>query len=146
MAASEHPTTRPVLELRPTGEPRAPVIAVSGSISRGDIRLLSERMAALLGGGSAELVVCDVGGLSDPDAVTIDALAHLWLTARRLGYQVRLDGVSNELQELLSLVGLCDVLSRTERLLAPLEFQRETEQREEARGVEEEADPRDRTA
>ena len=45
-----------------------------------------------------------------PDAGTIEALARLQLTARRLGCQVRLRDPSRELRELLDLFGLSDVL------------------------------------
>ena len=74
-------------------------------------------------------IVCDVGSLA-PDAVTIDALARLQLTARRLGGEVRLRHASSELQELLDFVGLRDVL-RGEAGWQP-------EEREQRVGVEEE--------
>ena len=74
-------------------------------------------------------IVCDVGSLA-PDAVTIDALARLQLTARRLGGEVRLRHASSELQELLDFVGLRAVL-RVEAGWQP-------EEREQRVGVEEE--------
>src|SRR3989442_13919964 len=54
-------------------------------------------------------IVCDVGALA-PDAVAVDTLARLQLTARRLGLEIRLRHASSELQELLAFVGLRDVL------------------------------------
>jgi hypothetical protein len=54
-------------------------------------------------------IVCDVGALA-PDAVTVDTLARLQLTARRLGLEIRLRHASSELQELLAFLGLRDVL------------------------------------
>jgi hypothetical protein len=74
-------------------------------------------------------IVCDVSAL-DPDALTIDALARLQLSSRRVGLEVRLRHASNELQELLAFVGLDEVLR--------LEAGRQPEQREQRVGVEEE--------
>ena len=74
-------------------------------------------------------IVCDVSAL-DPDALTIDALARLQLSSRRVGLEVRLRHASNELQELLVFVGLDEVLR--------LEAGRQPEQREQRVGVEEE--------
>jgi hypothetical protein len=85
--------------------------------------------------------VCDVGAVFDPNLVTVDALARLQLTARRLGHRVRLRHASRELQELLALVGLRDVVPLCAGL--PLEPRGQPEEREQSRGVEEEADPGD---
>jgi hypothetical protein len=54
-------------------------------------------------------IVYDVGALA-PDAAAVDALARLQLTARRLGYEIRLRDASVALQDLLDFVGLRDVL------------------------------------
>ena len=74
-------------------------------------------------------IVCDVGALA-PDAVTVDALARLQLTARRLGMEMRLRHASSELQDLLAFVGLRTVLR--------VEAGGQAEQREQRLGVEEE--------
>jgi ABC-type transporter Mla MlaB component len=55
-------------------------------------------------------IVCDVGAVAEPDLGTIDTLARLQLTARREGCEIRLHDASNELRDLLVLVGLDDVL------------------------------------
>ncbi len=94
-------------------------------------------------GSDADVVVCDVGALVNPDAAAIDALARLQLTARRSGGQVRLRNASSRLQELLFLMGLSDVLPLWRELR--LESSGQAEQREEPRGVEEKADPADPT-
>jgi ABC-type transporter Mla MlaB component len=120
-------------------EPSTIVFVFSGPIARADVPLLSERVRVLLEGSHADLVVCDVGALVDPDAVTIDVLARLRLTARRLGRRVGLLDACGELQDLLALTGLSDVLPPCEELA--LEPGGQTEQREPAGGVEEEADP-----
>jgi anti-anti-sigma regulatory factor len=44
------------------------------------------------------------------DIATVDALARLQLTARRLGWRLRLRNVSMELGELIELAGLTGVL------------------------------------
>jgi ABC-type transporter Mla MlaB component len=120
-------------------EPSTIVFVFSGPIARADIPLLCERVRVLLEGSHADLVVCDVGALADPDAVTIDVLARLRLTARRLGRRVGLLDTCSKLQDLLTLTGLSDVVPPCEELA--LEKGRQTEQREPAGGVEEEADP-----
>ena len=74
-------------------------------------------------------IVCDVGALA-PDAVTVDALARLQLSARRLGLEIRLRHASTELQELLAFFGLRDVLR--------VEAGGKAEQREQRGRVEEE--------
>ncbi len=66
----------------------------------------------------------------DPDALTIDALARLQLSSRRVGLEIRLRHASNELQELLAFVGLDEALR--------LEAGGQPEQREQRLGVEEE--------
>jgi len=79
-------------------------------MARGDIPALCERVRRVLEVSDAELIVCDVAALVDPDAVTVDALARLQLTARRLGRWIRLRHACGELQELLTLMGLEDVV------------------------------------
>lgn len=118
-------------------------LVIGGPIERAQIAALCETVRLVLAGGDADRVNCDVGAITDPDLGTIDALARLQLTAQRLGCQVRLRDASVELEELLSLVGLGDVVP-----CAPgsrLQAGRQAEGREEPRGIEEEADPPDPT-
>ena len=95
--------------------------------------------AMLFAESEAPLVVCDVGALTDPGVSAVEALARVQLTAHRIGLEVRLRGAARELRELLDLVGLCDVLPVS--VASGLESSGETEQREHALGVKEEADP-----
>ena len=81
-----------------------------GPITSEGIPALCERARMLLEGCDAGRVACDVGALAEPDVVTIDGLARLQLTARRLGYRVELRRACGELEELLVLTGLSDVL------------------------------------
>jgi ABC-type transporter Mla MlaB component len=113
---------------------------VVGRIGRADDGMLRERLRALLEASHGELVVCDVGALVDPDVGTVDALARLQLTAGRLGRHLRLRGASPELLDLLALVGLRDVVRCAESGVEP---GRQSEDREEPPGVEEERDPAD---
>ncbi len=54
-------------------------------------------------------IVVDVGALA-ADAVTVDILARLQLSARRRGRRVQLSNVPDELQKLLAFVGLAETL------------------------------------
>ena len=127
--------------VRHARDPNAIVLIISGPIARADIGALCARLEALFEHGAWDVIVCDVGGLVDPDAVAIDTLARLQLTARSLGARIRLLHVCNELQELLALAGLCDILPLAAELR--LEARRQTEEREHALGVEEEHEPAD---
>ena len=144
MAAREQPPTTPVGAQRPPPEPITIVLDIGGPIDRADIPGLCERVRVLVEASDAVVVVCDVGALTDPDAVAVDALARLQLTARRLGRPIRLRHACGELQELLALMGLSDVVPLCGGPL-PFEPRGQAEQREQARGVEEEADPADPT-
>ncbi len=117
------------------------VLTMDGAIARADVPALCERARSLMVASDAGPLVCDVGGLRAPDAVAVDALARLQLTARRLGYRVELLGVCDELRDLLTLIGLDEALPCGPR--SPLEPRRQAEEREQPLAVEEEADPRD---
>jgi anti-anti-sigma regulatory factor len=69
------------------------------------------------------------------DIATVDALARLQLTARRLGWRLRLRNVSVELGELIELAGLTGVLG--------VEPVGQPEEREVALDVEERVQPGD---
>lgn len=76
-------------------------------------------------------IICDLKALAGrPDVATIDALARLQLMLRRDGLEILLRGASEELVELVELVGLAEVLR--------VESRRQTEERKEGAGVEEE--------
>jgi hypothetical protein len=74
-------------------------------------------------------LVCDVCSLA-PEVASVDVLARLGLAAQRAGLELRLRGVSPELEGLLGLAGLCVVLG--------VETGGEAEEGEERVGVEEE--------
>ena len=83
--------------------------AVWGPIAPDDLQGLCDRVCALLTTAGPAVALCDVCGV-EPDAVTVDALARLQLAARRTGCQVRLRNASDELLDLVSFMGLEDVL------------------------------------
>jgi ABC-type transporter Mla MlaB component len=85
-------------------------VAIAGPVDRADIARLCERIRVLLAADGADLVVCDVGALVAADAATVDVLARLQLTARRLGGRIRIRHASSELLDLLALTGLREVL------------------------------------
>jgi ABC-type transporter Mla MlaB component len=84
--------------------------AIGGPIARADLPGLCDRVCTLLEKSRAAVALCDVGGVGECDAVTVDALARLQLAARRHGCRVRLLNASDELLQLLAFMGLRDVL------------------------------------
>jgi anti-anti-sigma regulatory factor len=106
------------------------VVRIGGSIARADVPALCAELRALVRAAGADRVVCDVGALVRPDIATVDALAGLQFAALRLGCRLRLRRASPELQELLGLMGLAETLG--------LEVGRQTEEREQRLGIEEE--------
>jgi ABC-type transporter Mla MlaB component len=116
-------------------------LAIAGRIERADVAALTGRALTLARECLADPVVCDVRGVVEPDAAALDALARLQLAVNRLGRRLVLRGACAELRELLELVGLAPVLPCEGG--SALEPRRQAEQREQALGVEEEADARD---
>jgi ABC-type transporter Mla MlaB component len=88
--------------------PRVLELAVHGPIARGDLPGLARRVCGLLESRSPDIAVCDVADI-EADAVTIEALARLQLAARRHRCWVVLRHASDELTELIELMGLADV-------------------------------------
>jgi ABC-type transporter Mla MlaB component len=125
----------------PPGEPRTIRLDLGGPVSGAEAASLCARIRAVLEGNAAETVLCDVARLTDPDIGTVDALARLQLTARRLRSEIALLHASPELERLLGLVGLGDVVPCAGEL--GLEARGQSEYREEALRVEEERDPAD---
>jgi ABC-type transporter Mla MlaB component len=86
--------------------PTTVVFAFDGPLARGDVAPLCERMRALLERSGADVVVCELGTGVVADAVTVDALARLQLTARRLARRLRVPRLPADLAALLAFVGL----------------------------------------
>lgn len=113
----------------------------AGPMPSRDVLAACKRARIQLDVCSDEVVPCDVRSVTNPDAATIDALARLQLGARRRGRRIGLLDASPELRELLALVGLSEVVPGS-----GLEAVGEAEEREPARGVEEEGDAGDPVA
>ncbi|MFE2430326.1 STAS domain-containing protein [Streptomyces sp. NPDC059373] len=113
------------------------VLAIGPTLAPADAARLAARLRAVPRGHHPAVVVCDVAAVTEPDLGAVEALAGLQLTARRLGYRIRLRGASDRLRELLALTGLDGVLPLW------IEPVGEPEEREEALGVEERVDPGD---
>jgi len=139
LGAPEEPPAASIQALRPARDPGTLIVTIRGVIDRAAAARLGGEAGDLLRTTGALLVVCDVGGVIQPDAATVDALCRVRLSARRLGRRLRLRHASPELLGVLDLMGLCDVIDEG----SGLEGQGQPEQREHARGIEEERDPAD---
>lgn len=144
MAAPEEPPATPVPALASPPDPLVLVLPIGAPVDRTVVPALCERLRVLLEDSTVDVVVCDVGAVVHADAVVIDAVARLALTARRLGRRLRLLHPSRTLRELITFVGLDEVVGLGAGL--PLEPGGQTEEREQACGVQEEHDPGDATA
>jgi anti-anti-sigma regulatory factor len=85
------------------------------------------------------VVRCDVSAITDVDAVALDALARLQLTAHRVGVTLTLYNADRALADLIRRAGLSGVLPVVE---SGVEVDGQVEQREEV-GVDEEVHRRD---
>jgi len=84
---------------------------VWGPILRSDIPGLTARVCGLLERSAAGVALCEVRNVVVPDAVTVEALARLQLGAQRHRCRVILLHASEELLELVALMGLSDVIA-----------------------------------
>ena len=142
MAAPDEPPPTPLPANLPANRPPAGIeLGASAPIERADIPELCERAQGLLADQGTDRLVCDVGAILEPDAVTVDALARLQLTAMRLGREMQLGHASRKLEDLLAFMGLDGVVPSAPG--SGLEAGRETEERKVDLRVEEEADPGD---
>jgi ABC-type transporter Mla MlaB component len=79
---------------------------LSGHIGLDHAAALSDCVCARVAAGEDGPLTCDVAAVEDPDLGTVEALARMALTARRLGRHVELRRARPELRELLELAGL----------------------------------------
>lgn len=86
-------------------------LVVSGRVTRAGVPRLCAELEAILAASSADVVDCDVGGITEPSLAAVEAIARLSVVARRAGgRRLRLCHVPPELRSLLDLVGLADVV------------------------------------
>ena len=119
--------------------PSAPV-TLSGRIGPDDAPGLCACVCASAGRTEGRSLRYDVGGVEAPDVGTVEALARMALTARRLGRRVELVRPTADLRDLLELCGL------TAATGSGVEVVGKPEQREVALRVEEERDRGDSIA
>ncbi|MFE3163403.1 STAS domain-containing protein [Streptomyces sp. NPDC059224] len=105
------------------------VLVLPGPVAKDAVAGLCAEVRAMLAGGTAGTVVCDVAGIGPPGLAAVDLLARLEVTARRAGGRIRLRDPDPALLALLRFVGL------------RLQMEGEAEEREPALGVEEEVEP-----
>jgi ABC-type transporter Mla MlaB component len=91
-------------------ETRPVAITIRGPLRRSDLPGLYARVCALFTADPGALLVCDVSEVAI-DAVAVEALARLQLGARRHGCTVRLLSAPHELSQLVSFMGLRDVIA-----------------------------------
>lgn len=82
------------------------VLVLTGPLAAGRAPELCDVARLLLESTGAGVLTCDVAAVRRPDAGTVDALARVALTARRLGRSVMLRDPCPRLQALLVLTGL----------------------------------------
>ncbi|MCW2647091.1 MAG: hypothetical protein QOD31_894 [Pseudonocardiales bacterium] len=125
---------------RPAASSRPAVWMLEPRLGRADVPGVCAQFGAWIQNQAGTAVVCDAGAVVDPDAVTIDVLARLHVTAKRLGRRIQVEGACGRLTELLGLAGL-DGLSAPAGL--GVQPGRQPEQREQSVGLEERVDPDD---
>jgi anti-anti-sigma regulatory factor len=82
------------------------VMTIDGPIARDGIPSLCDRVRSVLRTRPRARVICDVGAIDDPDAVTVEALARMQLTAMQMGSVIVLRDPCADLARLLDLCGL----------------------------------------
>ena len=85
-------------------------MVVDAPIRVSSVPSLCERVRVALQASTTKRVDCDVGADVVADVVAVEAFARMQLAARRLGGSVRFQRLSDEMVELLALVGLDNVL------------------------------------
>ena len=80
--------------------------ALIGRIGPDHADALSDCVCARVAAGEDGPLSCDVAAVEGPDLGTVEALARMALTARRLGRHLELRRARPELRELLELAGL----------------------------------------
>ena len=84
-------------------------IKIYGPLERSDLPGLYGRVCQALGAVAGRTVVCDVREIAG-DAVAAEALCRLQLGARHWGCKVRLRNADERLLEIVSFMGLDDVI------------------------------------
>jgi len=89
-------------------EPTRIVLVLAGRLDKTAMSGFCVRVRALIEESAAGEVVCDVAGVH-PDAVAVDLLGRLRLAVLRAGCGFRVEGLPDDLEDLLDLCGLSDL-------------------------------------
>lgn len=89
---------------------RCAVLVLSGELTPVDRVRLLVALRCLAREQRDASMLCDVAGLRNVDLGTVEVLARLQLSARRLGCPLTLRGTNPQLHALIELVGLADQL------------------------------------
>ena len=90
-----------------TGPPK---LRVAGHVGPDRAAELCARLRSAADSHPDEPLVCDVARVDDPDIGTVEALARMALSARRLGRVLELERACADLRELIAFAGLAAVL------------------------------------
>lgn len=63
------------------------VLVLSGHVTRAGVPRLCAELEAILAASRADVVDCDVGGITEPDLASVEAVARLSVVARRAAWQ-----------------------------------------------------------
>jgi hypothetical protein len=93
---------------QPDGAPAYLTVRICPPVTREDAGGLPDQLRLMLPDAAGAEVICDVGAVDDPDLVTVEVLARMQLSARRLGFSLEVRHASARLAGLLELTGLRD--------------------------------------
>lgn len=99
----------PMGVLRPPAGPASVVLPLVGVVDDELTAAMCHVLRAVFEADGIDVVTCDARRAAGGVAL-VGALARLQLTARRLGYAIRIRGANDELCLLVDLTGLADVL------------------------------------
>ena len=126
-----------------------PLLSVGGRLGPDRVTELCARVRSAVERCPDDPLHCNVERLDATDIASLDALARMALTARRLGRGLELDGARADLRMLITFAGLVEVLRCEEDgpgAGSGVEVVGQSEEREVALRVEEERDPGDAIA
>lgn len=90
-------------------DPRTITFTLRGPIRRADLPQLCDALSTLVRRNAAVVARCDVSAV-EADAAAVDVLAQIQLAARQLGCSLRFTDSSSALRELISFMGLAEIL------------------------------------
>lgn len=110
MAAPRESPADCIRVLRPADGLGTTVFILRGRLERPQLLRICETAGRELAASPGSRVVCDVSAVVEPDAVVLDALARLVLTAKRQGHRIEVRDASQRLHALIELAGLTGIV------------------------------------